>query len=99
MAEPISKKSGAHYRKTRARKNELEQAELSKIKPLTNFFKSSDNCEVLKKPLSVPSQSQPSTISETVSEIDSNNNLNESQNANSELQGPDTQIGITKKIF
>lgn len=97
MAEPISKKSGAHYRKTRARRIELEKAELCKIKPLTNFFKSNDNCEVPKE-ISTEQYQSLSSTSESVYQADSNDNLPENQtNANCELQQPDTQTGISKK--
>lgn len=99
MAEPISKKSGFYYRKTRARRIELDKAELSKIKPLTNFFKSSDNCDVPKK--TFPERSIPST-SGTVPQADAHDNVTESENqtnANCELQRPDTQTGISKKTY
>lgn len=70
MAEPISKKSGAYFRKSRARKNELERVELSKIKPLTSFFKTTENCEVNKE-----STSSTRTNSTTNNTSDSNDNL------------------------
>lgn len=84
MAEPISKKSGAHFRKARAFKNERDNNELRKIKPLTTFFKTNDNCDARKEPSSEHSQ-----LISTVLQVDPNIKSHE----------PKARIGICKKFI
>lgn len=84
MAEPISKKSDAYYRKARESKIEREKDVLSKIKPLKSFFQTIDNCNVRKEPSSEHSKLN-STI--TVFQVDPNIDLHETE----------TRIGICKK--
>ncbi|KAJ6648855.1 hypothetical protein Bhyg_04087 [Pseudolycoriella hygida] len=86
MAEPISKKSGAYFRKTRARKIELEKIELNKMKPLSNFFK--------------PTQTEQSSISNE-SGIVSNNYLKLEPQIDVENDPIDleTKLALTKVVL
>lgn len=69
MTEPINKKSGNDFRKTRARKAELEKAVVEKTKTLDFFFKPNVT----------------SNVDEIVNRnCDTRNNLDENENVETE---------------